>query len=125
VEEEEQEEEEEEEESYFSSGNSKIVNEVPGYYYYDKSSPKEFIAPRQNLTKSVIKTMLTPEKNREPIDYIEWPDYSPNGTPKYNKSFNNITRTNNNYYNYNKNDDNAELGEIIYSVGDKEITSDI
>lgn len=116
--------EELDDESYFSSSN-KIVHEVPGYYYYDKSAPKEFIAPIKNLVKSVVKTILTPDIKREPIDYIEWPDYSPNGTAKYNKSSNDITMTNNNYYNYNKNNDKSQGSDIIYSVGDKEITSDI
>jgi uncharacterized membrane protein len=123
--EEEEQEEEQEEEAYFSSGSDKIVREVPGYYYYDKSAPKEFIAPIKNLVKNVVKTIHTPEKNREPIDYIEWPDYSPNGMPKYNKSTGNITRTNTNYYNYNKKNDNSNLTDNIYAVGDIEITSDI
>lgn len=123
--EEEQEEEEQEEDIYTPSGMDKIVREVPGYYYYDKSAPKEFIAPISNLRKDVVKTILTPENVREPIDYIEWPDYSPSGMPKYNKSTNEITRTNTNYYNYNKKNDNSELSDNIYSVGDKEITSDI
>lgn len=122
--EEEEEEQQEEEESYFSSGSDRIVNEVPGYYYYDKSSPKEFIAPIKNLKQSVVKTLATPERLAEPIDYIEWPDYSPSGTAKYNQSTNDFTRTDTNYYNYNKNDD-PRLSNNIYSVGDKEITADI
>lgn len=91
-----------EESSYISgSGNNVTGREVPGYYYYDGSSPSQLLVPE-------------PTPDMELNDNIEWVDYSPDGNSKYNPVLNKMINTNTNYYNYNSKNDpiNIQLEEI-------------
>jgi hypothetical protein len=88
--------------SYISgSGNNVNGREVPGYYYYDGSSPSQLLVPE-------------PAPDMELTDNIEWVDYSPDGNSKYNPALNKMINTNTNYYNYNSNNDpiNIQLEEL-------------
>lgn len=76
----------EEDDVYGTPGNV-IINEIPGIFYYDGTAPQQLLIP-------------TPIPNELNLNQqIEWPDYSPDGSVKYNAANNKLEYINNNYYN--------------------------
>jgi hypothetical protein len=69
---------------YANDGNTKQA-EIPGYFYYDGTAPQQLLVPLPGT-----------DLNQN----INWPDYSQDGSAKYNPSSKTTTYTNNNYYNY-------------------------
>jgi hypothetical protein len=65
-----------------------IVKEFPGLFYYDGTAPQQLLFPPPDP----FKLNLTQQ--------IEWPDYSPDGSVKYNPTINQLEYSNKNYYNY-------------------------
>lgn len=77
--------------SIFALADNAIVKEIPGLFYYDGTAPQQLLFPPPNpfeldLTQQII-----------------WPDYSPDGSVKYNPTSEQIEYTNKNYYNYENN----------------------
>jgi hypothetical protein len=70
-----------------------IVNEIPGYFYYDGSAPPQLLVP----TPDPVQLSLDNE--------IDWVDYSSNGNVLYNATNNKTSYDNKNYYNYKNNKD--------------------
>lgn len=79
----------------------KIFPDIPGYFYYDGSSPQQLLLP-------------TPD-SKKLNDKVDWVDYSPNGQMQYIKAINKNVNINDNYYNY-KTDDNTKSSLLAKAV---------
>jgi hypothetical protein len=64
-----------------------IINEIPGVFYYDGTAPQQLLLPTPNPTKLDLKQQ------------IQWPDFSPDGSMKYDPMQNSVFYKNDQYYN--------------------------
>ena len=65
-----------------------IVKEIPGVFYYDGTAPQQLLLPTP-----------TPDPNTLGLrQQIEWPDFSPDGSMKYDPMKNSVFYKNDQYY---------------------------
>lgn len=75
----------------YAISDNAIVKETPGLFYYDGTAPQQLLFPPPNPFELNLK------------EKIEWPDYSPDGSVKYNPTSEQMEYSNTNYYNYENN----------------------
>jgi len=68
-----------------------IIKEIPGIFYYDGTAPQQLLLPTPDPFQLDLKQQ------------IDWPDYSPDGSVKYNPNTKKNEYTNKNYYNFQHN----------------------
>jgi len=85
------------EENLYAYDVNRIVKEIPGDYYYDKSAPPQLLVPSPD------------DLSVQSDEKIKWVDYSSNGVLRYDYATKKTYNENNNYYNYKNSNPNNKI----------------